>query len=154
MCVLSLQSCLTLCDPMDCNLPGSSVHGILQARMLEWVAMPFSRGSFQPRGWTLASAALAGRFSTTSATWEALGVLAIAFNLQHSKEILKITMREHTDSTLCLERKIVNEDILKYVFCVLVIIVIQADEAKIKFLDLWLDQLGDLSGKACFGYKR
>ena len=63
-------------------------------------------------------------------------MLAIAFNLQHSKEILKITMREHTDSTLCLERKIVNEDILKYVFCVLVIIVIQADEAKIKFLDL------------------
>ena len=63
-------------------------------------------------------------------------------------------MREHTDSTLCLERKIVNEDILKYVFCVLVIIVIQADEARIKFLDLWLDQLGDLSGKACFGYKR
>ena len=38
-------SCLTLCDPMDCSLPGSSVHGILQARMLEWVAIPFSRGS-------------------------------------------------------------------------------------------------------------
>ena len=41
----SLQSCLTLCDPMDCSPPGSSVHGILQARILEWVAMPFSRGS-------------------------------------------------------------------------------------------------------------
>ena len=36
----SLQSCLTLCDPMDCSLPGSSVHGILQARILEWVVMP------------------------------------------------------------------------------------------------------------------
>ena len=36
------QSCLTLCDPMDCSLPGSSVHGILQARILEWVAIPFS----------------------------------------------------------------------------------------------------------------
>ena len=36
---------LTLCDPMDCSPPGSSVHGILQARMLEWVAIPFSRGS-------------------------------------------------------------------------------------------------------------
>ena len=36
----SLQSCPTLCDPMDCNLPGSSIHGILQARPLEWVAMP------------------------------------------------------------------------------------------------------------------
>ena len=41
----SLQSCLTLCDPMDCSLPGSSVHGILQARILEWVAMPPLRGS-------------------------------------------------------------------------------------------------------------
>ena len=38
------QSCLTLCDPMDCSAPGSSVHGILQARTLEWVAIPFSRG--------------------------------------------------------------------------------------------------------------
>ena len=38
-----------LCDPMDCCLPGSSVHGILQARILEWVAIPFSRGSSQPR---------------------------------------------------------------------------------------------------------
>ena len=41
----SLQSCLSVCDPMDCSLPGSSVHGILQARMLERVAMPSSRGS-------------------------------------------------------------------------------------------------------------
>ena len=40
------QSCLTLCEPMDCNPPGSSVHGILQARMLEWFAIPFSRGAF------------------------------------------------------------------------------------------------------------
>ena len=41
----SLQSCPTLCDPVDCNPPGSSVHGILQARMLEWVGVPSSRGS-------------------------------------------------------------------------------------------------------------
>ena len=40
----SLQSCLTLCDPMDCNPPGFSVHGILQARILKWIAMPSSRG--------------------------------------------------------------------------------------------------------------
>ena len=45
-----LQLCLTLCDPMDCSLPGSSVHGALQARLLEWVALPSSRGSSQPRG--------------------------------------------------------------------------------------------------------
>ena len=43
------QSCLTLCDPMDCSPPGSSVHGIIPARIQEWVAIPFSRGSSQPR---------------------------------------------------------------------------------------------------------
>ena len=49
MCVcLVPQSCLTLCDPMDCS-PPDSVHGILQVRVLEWVAMPSSRGSSQPR---------------------------------------------------------------------------------------------------------
>ena len=45
MCAKSLQLCLTLCDPMDRNPPGSSVLGILQARILEWVDMPSSRGS-------------------------------------------------------------------------------------------------------------
>ena len=49
MCTQSLQLCLTLCDPVDCSLPGSSVLGILQARVLEWVAMPFFWGSSQPR---------------------------------------------------------------------------------------------------------
>ena len=48
-------SCLTLGDPMDCSPPGSSVHGILQARILEWVAMPSSRGSSQPRDRTRVS---------------------------------------------------------------------------------------------------
>ena len=43
------QSCPTLCDPMDCSPPGSSIHGIFQARILEWVAILFSRGSSQPR---------------------------------------------------------------------------------------------------------
>ena len=47
------QSWATLCDPMDCSPPGSSVHGILQPRILEWVAIPFSRRSSQPRDWTL-----------------------------------------------------------------------------------------------------
>ena len=46
------QLCLTLCDPMDCSPPGSSVYGICQARILEWVAISFSRGSFQLRGRT------------------------------------------------------------------------------------------------------
>lgn len=50
----SLQLCLTICDPMDCSPPGSSVHGILQARILEWVVISFSRGS-PPRDWTCIS---------------------------------------------------------------------------------------------------
>ena len=68
-----LQSCPNLCHPMDCNPPRSSVQGILQARILEWVAVPSSWGSCQPRNQTvsLASPALAGVFFTTSATWEA-----------------------------------------------------------------------------------
>ena len=49
------QSCLTLCDPMDCSPPGSSVHKIFQARILEWVATSFSRASSQPRDRTLVS---------------------------------------------------------------------------------------------------
>ena len=51
----SLQSCLTLCDPMNCIPPSSSVHGILQARILEWVAVLSSRGSSRPRHWTCLS---------------------------------------------------------------------------------------------------
>ena len=47
--VQSIQSCSTRCNPMDCSLPGSSVHGIFLTRILEWVAMPFSRGSSRPR---------------------------------------------------------------------------------------------------------
>ena len=49
---LVAKSCLTLCDPMDCSLPGSSVHGILQGRILKWVAISFSKGSSWPRDWT------------------------------------------------------------------------------------------------------
>ena len=61
--VLATQLCLILCDSMDCNLPGSSVSGILQARIQERVAIPFFRGSFQPRGQTWVSC-IAGRFFT------------------------------------------------------------------------------------------
>ena len=61
--VLAAQLCLTLCDPMDCSSPSSSVHEILHARILEWVAMPFSRGSSQPRDQTQVSH-IVGRFFT------------------------------------------------------------------------------------------
>ena len=68
------QSCPTLCDPMDCSPPGSSVHGILQARILEWVAISFSRGPSQPRDQTQVSR-IAGRRFNLWATREARQVL-------------------------------------------------------------------------------
>ena len=73
MCLV-IQSCLTLCNPMDCSPPGSSVHGILQVRILEWVAMPSYKGSSQPRDWTQVSY-IAGRFFTSWATREASSLI-------------------------------------------------------------------------------
>ena len=63
------QFCLTLCNPMDCTPPGSSVHGISKARILEWVAISFSMESSWPRDWTQVSC-IAGRFFTIWATRE------------------------------------------------------------------------------------
>ena len=57
------QSCPTLCDPMDCSLPGSSVHGTFQAGILEWVAISFSRGSSTPRDQTRVSCIVGRRFT-------------------------------------------------------------------------------------------
>ena len=74
MCAKLLQSCPTLCNPVDCGLLGSSVRGVLQARILEWVAFTLPRDLPDP-GIELASLkslALAGGIFTTSATWEAL----------------------------------------------------------------------------------
>ena len=65
------QSCPTLCDPMDCSLPCSSIHGIFQARVLEWVAIAFSRGSSRPRDRTPVSLIVGRRF-TVWASREAL----------------------------------------------------------------------------------
>ena len=72
VCTKLLQSCPPLCDPMDCSPPGSPVHGILQAGILEWVVMPSSRGSSGPRDWICVSyvSCMAGKFFITSATWE------------------------------------------------------------------------------------
>ena len=70
MKVLFAQLCPKLCDHMDCSLPGSSVHGILQIRILEWIAILFSRGSSWPRDRTQVSY-IAGRFLTIWTTREA-----------------------------------------------------------------------------------
>ena len=89
------QSCPTLCDPMDCSLPGSSVHGIFQARVLEWIAISFSRGSSQTRDWTWVSRIVDRRF-TVWATRDVLKhhlltpankyiqVLDLSFPLEHN----------------------------------------------------------------------
>ena len=70
VCVLVTQPCLTLCDSMDCHLPGSSVHGISQAWILDWVAISSSRGSSWLRDWTRVSC-IAGRFFSIWAIREA-----------------------------------------------------------------------------------
>ena len=67
LCVWVTQLCLTLCDPMDCSLSGFSSHGILQARVLEWFAISFSRASSWPKDWTQVSF-IAGRFFIISST--------------------------------------------------------------------------------------
>ena len=79
-CVLVAQSCLTLCDPMDCSAPGSSVHRNLQARTLEWVSVFFSRGSSRPRDRTQVSC-IAGRFFALWVTKEVLILGALQFLL-------------------------------------------------------------------------
>ena len=86
MC-LDTQLCLTLCNPMDCSLPGSSVHGLFQARIPEWVAMSSSRGS---KALSLVSPALAGGFFTTNATWEAdMGPWGVSYScfLSHPSSV-------------------------------------------------------------------
>ena len=79
--MLFAQTCSTLCNPMDYSPLGSSVHGILQARILEWIIIPFSRGSSQPRDWTQVSCT-AGRFFTVWATREDCLMSFISSNIQ------------------------------------------------------------------------
>ena len=73
----------TLCDPMDCSPPGSSVHGILQARILEWVAILFSRESSRPKDRTQVSR-IAGGFFTVLATREGRVFICVCVCVQRS----------------------------------------------------------------------
>ena len=92
MCVCVLT--LTFCDPIGCSPPGSSVHGILQVRILKWIAISSSRGSSWPRDWALifCISCIAGGFFTTGATWEApllgRGVVNSVFTLDPSSVFL------------------------------------------------------------------
>ena len=87
VCALVAQLCPTLWDLMDCSPPDSSVHGILQVRILEWVAILFSRGSSQPRDRTGGSF-IAGRFLTIWATREA----QLFISMIHMEPFLKIPL--------------------------------------------------------------
>ena len=80
VCVCASDSVLSnLCDPMDCSPPGSSVHGIFQARTLEWVGIPFSRGSSQPRDQTQVSC-IAGRYLSYQGSPETLSNSLMSFS--------------------------------------------------------------------------
>ena len=90
--MLVTQSWLTLCNPMDCSPPGSSVHGILQARILEWVASPFSRGSSWPRGRTRVCH-IAGRFFTVWATRETKSIKPVSNSHLNSNWRVSFTVK-------------------------------------------------------------
>ena len=77
-CCLGTKLCLPLCNPIDCSLPGSSVHGLSQARTLEWVAISSSRASSQPRDGTRISC-LANGFFTTSYLGSSIFVVGISY---------------------------------------------------------------------------
>ena len=97
-----LQSCLTLCDPMNCSLPGSSVHGIPQARILEWVAISSSRGSSQLRDWTHISyvSCIDRQAVYTSTTWGAQQLFVLSARSSVNLKLLK--------TKVCGRRKMVG----------------------------------------------
>ena len=80
LCMLVTQSCPTLCDPMDCSPPGSSVHEVFQARILEWIAISFSRGSSGPRDWTQVSYIAGGFFTTAKMAYAAAKSLQLCLD--------------------------------------------------------------------------
>ena len=92
-CYLVTKTHLTLCDPMDCNLPGSCVHGISQAKILEWVAISSSRGSFQLRHQTHTSC-LSGGFWTMSHLGSQYYWHSIQFS-QFSRSVVSDSLRPH-----------------------------------------------------------
>ena len=92
MKVLVAQSCLTIWDPMDCSPPDDSVHRILQARILEWVAIPFSKGSSRPRNRTQVSCTASG-FFTIWATREI--TMYYIHSVQFSHSVMSNSLRPH-----------------------------------------------------------
>ena len=94
------QSCPTLCNSMDCGPPGSSVHEIFQARILEWVAISSSRGSSRPRDQThISCISCIGRWILyTGATWEARK--RIDMNVKLNQFVVHLKLTQHCKSTV------------------------------------------------------
>ena len=103
--VLVAQSWPTLCNLMTCSLPGSSVHGILQARILECIVIPFSRESSQPRDQTWVFC-IAGRFFTVWTTKEALWATREADTYQNPEQILATKSSNMTKRDLAQQCKV------------------------------------------------
>ena len=111
--VKSLKSRQTLCDPMDCSPPGSSIHGILQARTLEWVAISFSRGSSWPRDRTRVSRVV-GRCFTIWATREVHTYIWVYIYIYTSFFIFFSIMVCHRN--LNIVSRAIQEDLVVYPF--------------------------------------
>ena len=92
-----------LFDPVECSLPGSSIHGILQARLLEWVAISFSRGSSRPRDWTRVSR-IAGRHFNLWATREALSLSLFSNQRMYKRLRPSVEQSPHGLPDSCHER--------------------------------------------------
>ena len=95
------QSCATLCDPKDCSLPGSSVYGIFQARILEWVAISSSRRSSQPRDWTQVSRIVGRRFTV----WATREVHAVSWGTAISGWFVRRWEDDSTHQVSCVQRQ-------------------------------------------------
>ena len=114
---ISLQLCPVICNPMDCSPPGSSVHGILQARMLEWVAILFSRGSSQLRAQTWVSS-ITGGFFTIWATREALAslnltILDTSYHNSQDTETLHPSISDEQTKTMGYIQTVTHHSALK-----------------------------------------
>ena len=89
------QSCPTLCDLMDCSLPGSFVHGIFQVIVLEWIAISFSRGSSQPRDWTRVSRIVDRHFGKFYCT-----IVLISYASKVMLKILQASLQQYANREL------------------------------------------------------
>ena len=101
------QSCPTLCDPMDCSLPGSSVHEVFQSRILQWVAISFSRGSSRPRDRTRVSHIIGRRFTV----WATLKHSLKLFLQEANPHQMKTADCEHIDPGAVETRRLMRSKI-------------------------------------------